>query len=161
MEPDEPLPWDHRLILQADLIAQSSKDPSTKVGAVLVGPDMEVRSTGFNGFPIGVNEREPGRWERPDKYSFVAHAERNAIDLAARTGTRTEGTTLYLNWEPRPCDDCTKTLIQAGIVEIVGPNRPFTNNRDWGMSASNKMLQEAGVRTRTVEIEQGELYADG
>ncbi len=172
--------WDEYFIKMAMLVATKSKDPSSKVGCVIVGPDNEIRSSGFNGFPRGVHETHadvvcelmcngddealnalepaPGdrlldRWDRPDKYEWVEHAERNALYNAARIGTALEGCTAYLNWEPYPCIDCTNGFIQVGIVEVVGPNIPFssTSNKDWKFDKSAIALGESGVKTRTVK----------
>ncbi len=77
------LSWDELFILQATLIAQKSKDPSTKVGCVIVNDDNVILSTGFNGFPRGIEEDWKDRWKRPEKYHWVEHAERNAIFNAA------------------------------------------------------------------------------
>ena len=65
-------------------VAEWSKDRSTKVGCVVIGPDREVRSMGYNGFPRGINDEIERRHARPDKYT--EHAERNAIYNAARVG---------------------------------------------------------------------------
>ena len=100
-----------------DQIAAKSKDPRTKVGAIIAGPDNEIRSTGFNGFPRGVDETKTSRWERPEKYKWVAHADRNAIDQAARVGTPCRGCTMYLPFPP--CSECAKSIIQVGIVVVI------------------------------------------
>ena len=75
--------WDHRFIELADHIAQWSKDPSTKVGCVIVGEDREIRSTGFNGFPRGIDDDEERLNNRDLKYPLICHAEENAIMHAA------------------------------------------------------------------------------
>ena len=80
------LVWDNRFLSMAKLIATWSRDRSTKVGAVIVGPNREVRSVGYNGFPRGVNDAIESRYERPGKYDWTEHAERNAIYNAARYG---------------------------------------------------------------------------
>ena len=167
--------WDEYYIKMAMLVAIKSKDPSTQVGCVIVGPDHEVRSTGFNGFPRGVFETHgdqlkdlsnaapdfkaspPGRllprWDRPAKYEWVEHAERNAVYNAARVGVPLKGCTAYLNWEPHPCVNCAKAFIQAGIIEVVGPNIPFPSHSgtDWKFDISCIMMDEAGVNYREVE----------
>jgi dCMP deaminase len=168
--------WDEYFIRLAMLVAEKSKDPSTKVGCILVGKDNNVLSTGFNGFPRGVWETasdpenglyhrrarlHPERWERPLKYDFVEHAERNAVYNAARHGVRLDGARAYLNWEPYPCKDCTKAFIQSGIVEVIGPDIEFPNHNkatgggwshgdQWRMSISRTMMDEAGVNYRSV-----------
>lgn len=135
-------------IKMASLVATKSKDRSTKVGAVIVGPDDEVRSVGYNGFPRGVDDDVEARHERPAKYLFVAHAEANAIFNAARVGIPTKGCTLYMNFAPIPCAECTKAIIQAGIVKIVGPSVPFPGKGEqWeeSLKASKEMLKEANI----------------
>lgn len=145
------LTWDELFILQATVIAQKSKDPSTKVGCVIVGDDNAILSMGFNGFPRGVDENDPSRWQSPEKYHWVEHAERNAIYNAARHGINLMGARAYLNFEPKPCADCTRALIQAGIKEIVGPNRPFSGKgagMHYSIDHADIMLREAGVSQR-------------
>src|SRR4051812_31931200 len=100
------LKWDERFINLALHIAGWSKDESRKVGCLIVGPQGEIRSTGYNGFPRGVDDTLPGRNERPAKYQWTEHAERNAIYNAARVGTPLEGTSIYLPWFP--CVDCAR-----------------------------------------------------
>lgn len=107
---------------------------------------------------ILTNEVDPERWhKRPEKYQWVEHAERNAIYNAAREGITLKGSTAYLNWEPVPCSDCARALIQAGIVEIVGPNIPFGGvgaGKHYHVDEISKtMLKEAGVRIRTIKME--------
>lgn len=153
-----PTSWDIYFVKMAQLVMTKSKDPSTQVGAVIVGPDNEVLSTGFNGFPRGVREHEPGypdvldqeRWKRPQKYLWVEHAERNAILNAARVGTKLLGSKMYLNMEPCVCTDCAKAIIQCGIKSVVGPSIPFagvgkgTHYDTHGVAPI--MLEEAGVK---------------
>lgn len=161
--------YDEYFIKLAELISQKSKDPSAQVGCVIVGPDNEIRSTGFNGFPRGVHEKDYShyngfnampafseikaslRWERPAKYEWVEHAERNAVYNAARTGVALKGCRAYLNWVPTPCIDCTRAFIQVGIVEVIGPDRPFTTNNDWKFATGVTMMAETGLEQRWVE----------
>lgn len=147
--------WDEMFILQAALIAQKSKDPSTKVGCVIVGDDNAVLSMGFNGFPRGIGENDSRRWKRPEKYHWVEHAERNAIYNAARNGINLNGARAYLNWEPKPCADCTRALIQVGIKEIIGPDRAFSGKgagKHYSINHADIMLKEAGVRQRVFRV---------
>jgi len=143
--------WDEYFMGMAVYVATRSKDRSTKIGAVLVGPNKEVRSTGYNGFARKVNDDVDSRHERPTKYFFMEHAERNAIYNAARVGTMTEGCVLYVAGRP-PCADCARAIIQAGIKEVVvealeHKSRPEI---DWesNTAAAMEMLKEAGVTVR-------------
>jgi dCMP deaminase len=151
MKADPNVPnWDRYFVEMAKLVSTKSKDPSTKVGAVIVSSTNEVLSTGFNGFCRGIDEHAPGRWERPDKYSWVAHAEANAIYNAARNGIRVAGARMYLNWAPTPCIECTKAIIQAGIIGVLGPDIPFAGKgKQWEehFKLTKIMLREAGVDT--------------
>ncbi len=144
----------------AYLAASKSKDPSTKVGCVIVRDNI-VLSMGYNGFVRGVREDLPSRWERPTKYSWVEHAERNACYNAARNGINLYGSTAYLNWEPLPCIECVKALIQVGVKEIIGPNRSFVNRAsagsknvaDYKLDICQEMMSEAGIITKRYDIE--------
>lgn len=82
--------------------ARLSKDTSTKVGALIVGPSQEVRALGYNGAPRGssADELADVRNVRPEKYFWFSHAELNAITNAARVGTPLEGSTLLVTHPP-------------------------------------------------------------
>lgn len=99
------------------LVAARSKDPNTKTGCIIVGPDHEIRTTGYNSFPRGIVDNVPMRLERPEKYFWIEHAERNAIYNAARVGVPLLDCTLYLNW--LCCMDCARAIIQVGITHVV------------------------------------------
>jgi dCMP deaminase len=106
--------WDRRFMELALHVAQWSKDPSTKVGAVIVRPDRRIVSIGYNGFPSGVCDHEERYAERAVKYKFVSHAERNALDNVSQD---VKGCTLYSTLQP--CPECAKSIIQKGIAEVV------------------------------------------
>jgi dCMP deaminase len=131
-------------------VATRSKDRSTKVGCVIVGPDNEIRATGYNGFPRGVDDANQARHERPEKYLWTEHAERNAIYNAARIGTPLDGCRAYLPWFP--CMDCARALVQVGIVELVAL-KPDLNDPKWGedFKRVGTLLSEAGMALRFVE----------
>lgn len=124
--------------------ATKSKDP-TKVGAVIVGPDGDVRVTGFNGPPAGVLD-SPERRERPTKYLFASHAEANMVAFAARHGIRTEGCTVYVTHAP--CSACMRSLIQAGITRIVFGNGTTSMPLE-EFKAAAEMAEEASVEYLT------------
>lgn len=129
---------------------KSSTDPSTQNGAVLVLDDMTSPIVAANHFPRGVKETEE-RWQRPLKYSYVEHAERQSIYVAAKRGFQTDGCTMYCPWVC--CSDCARAIIQAGIIEVVGHDFELHNSRDdWkeAVRIGREMLAEAGVKLRFV-----------
>jgi len=137
--------WDARFMEMARMVATWSKDRSTGVGCVLVSPDRLIISTGYNGFPRGLDDDNAARHQRPAKYTWTEHAERNAIYNAARLGVSTRGATAYVNWWP--CMDCARGLVQAGIVRLVA-REPDVSNPKWGETqhAALELLQECGVQ---------------
>lgn len=141
--------WDLRFLEMAKLIASWSKDPSTRVGCVIVGPDREIRSTGFNGFPRGIADTLTRYNDREQKYPLVCHGEENAILHAARIGVSIKGCVAYGTWPP--CTRCARSFAQVGISEIIYPagiEIPDRWRADFDMSLA--LLREAGVRVRTV-----------
>ena len=101
----------------AHTVKLKSKDVNTQIGAIIVGRDKEIVSTGYNSFPRGLQDNLKERQERPEKYYWFEHAERNAIYNAARIGVSTKGTTMYLSCGI-PCSDCARGIINAGITRI-------------------------------------------
>jgi len=139
--------WDRRFLALADHVSKWSKDPSTKVGCIIVGSDREIRSTGFNGFPRGIEDDER-LTIREQKYPIVCHAEENAIMHAARIGVSLKGCKAYVTWPP--CTRCARGLIQAGVEEVVYPAEARIPER-WKVDfdISTGMMQEAGVGFRS------------
>lgn len=111
--------WDLRYIALARHVAGWSKDPSTKVGAVLVRPNNSVASTGFNGFPPGHDDDPALYADREYKYAHVVHAEENAINFL---GSRSDGFTLYTSFPC--CPDCVQCAGETGVSRIVHPPLP-------------------------------------
>lgn len=135
--------WDRRYLTLADAVAQWSKDPSTKIGVVIV-KDNVVQATGYNGFPPGV--ADDGRLhEREKKYPIIVHGEMNAI---LQAGNRCRGATLYLSspFGGVPCSNCTKHLITAGITRVVG--YVAGDNPRWteDCKRAEDLLHEAGIK---------------
>jgi dCMP deaminase len=132
--------WTQRFLDLAGHVAQWSKDPATKVGAVAVdGASKRVLETGYNGPPRGVRDL-PSRFERPAKYYCTAHAEQNLVAHAARSVL--EGATVYVTHAP--CCDCAKLLINAGVKRIVCGSGQ-TNMKPEMFEAARTMFAEAGV----------------
>ena len=146
-------------MLMANGVSNYSRVRSTKVGAVIVGPDNEVRSIGYNGFPRGVDDDVEHRHERPTKYLFAEHGERNAIYNAARVGIPTKGCTLYVTSNPSkfpPCADCARAIIQAGITRVVQEKLDHNSEaaKRWEESsrATFEMFTEAGIIFDEVDL---------
>lgn len=131
----------------AEHVATWSKDRSRKVGCVIVGPDNEVRSLGYNGFPRCIADDIEKRHQRPTKYFFTEHSERNAIFNAARVGIPVKGCRMYLHWYP--CADCARSMIQSGINEMICVEPNWDDER-WGNDFINvrNMLAECGMKVR-------------
>lgn len=143
--------WDKYFITLAYLISMKSKDPSTRVGAVIVDKDNIIRSTGYNGLPRGVYDHSHRYINKDYKYNACNHAEENAILHCARIGISTANCIIYATWHP--CAFCTKSIIQAGISEIVF-HEEFPgnyNSEKWAGSIeiAKEMLTEAGVAIRS------------
>ena len=137
----------HRFLELAKQISTWSKDPSTQVGCVVVGPDREIRSTGFNGLPRGIDDTDERLNNREIKYPMICHAEENAIMHAARTGISLKNCIAYVTWPP--CTRCARSLIQAGVSEIVYPKEVEIPDRweaDFDMSLN--MFKESKTVVR-------------
>ncbi len=153
--------WDKRFLELAFVIAKWSKDTSTKTGAVVVGNKKEIRAMGYNGMPRGVNDNVDERYERPLKYSYFEHAERNAIYNACFTGTMLDGCTMYATHPP--CCDCARAIIQSGITRVVsttnmggtkGKEEASTCKSNWRHTCDDslKMFKEADVTIDIIEL---------
>lgn len=134
--------WDLRFIQLARHISSWSKDPSTKVGAVITDSKRRVVAHGYNGFPRGVLDSEELYEDKEQKYPRVVHAELNAI-LNSRGVV--EGCTLYVHPLP-PCPECAKAIIQSGIAKVVMLDPPREDSL-WAQRfrVSKEMFEQAGV----------------
>lgn len=145
-----PITWDEKFMTMAYLAAMKSKDESTHVGAVIVGPSNEIRTTGFNSFPRGLNDDIPERQRRPDKNFWIEHAERNAIYNCARMGLSTDGCSIYIAMFP--CAACARAIIQAGIVEVIVhqslDKSADMSHWDEDFIHSETMMKEVGIKIR-------------
>lgn len=144
------LSWNRYFFNLVEAIALKSKDESSKIGAVIVGPDKEIRATGYNGFPRGVKDTVRERHERPLKYKYTEHAERNAIYNAARHGASVNGCTLYCHWPP--CSDCARAIVQAGIKRVYTIYSFKDCPERWheDMKISKEILKEGKVIIRSI-----------
>lgn len=123
-----------------------SKDINTQIGVVIVGEDNEIISTGYNSFARGMNDDIPERQERPEKYYWMEHAERNSIYNAARIGVSTKGCEMYLSCDI-PCTDCARAIIQSGIKKIYIVKGETAKGHHWDEhhKRSEQMFKECGV----------------
>ena len=128
----------------ADLVASWSKDRSTKVGCVVIDSKRTILATGYNGFPRGIDDDVEGRHERPDKYAWAEHSERNALYSAARNGISLEGSMMYVTM--CPCTDCARGIIQSGVKTVI-TNKQSLDNPRWAESfkITKEMLDESDV----------------
>jgi dCMP deaminase len=148
--------WDVHFLQQALLWSTMSKDPNTRVGAVIAGPDRTIRTSGFNGFPRGIADSVVRLTVRDTKLRLMVHAERNAICSAARNGIATSGCTLYiaatddsgLVWGGPPCTACTIELIQAGITRVIAYRQKSPSKWHDDLMFARSLLSEAGVSYR-------------
>lgn len=133
-------------------VAKLSKDPSTKVGAVIFDPKRRLVSAGYNGFARGVRDTEARLNDRETKYKLVLHAEKNAIMFATAS---LNGCTLVVT---HPCcAQCAALVIQAGIAHVMFPQPSFEFITRWAddLALTYQQFQEAGVTV--TEINEGEL----
>jgi len=140
--------WTEYFLNIAEQVKLKSKDKSTQIGAVIVGIDNEVLSTGYNSFPRGLDDTKEERQERPEKYFWFEHAERNAIYNAARIGVSLKNSTIYLT-SGLPCMDCARGIVNSGIKVVWCKTECTTKNKEkWVESQmkSQQLLNECGVQ---------------
>jgi dCMP deaminase len=141
--------WDEYFMRMVYLASYKSKDNRTNIGAVVVGKEHEILSTGYNSFPRGLNDSVPARFIRPEKYFWFEHAERNAVYNACRSGVSLVGATMYT--QAIPCCDCCRGVIQSGIKELVLHTQAVNTFGDkWYEQGlrSLEMCKECGVEIR-------------
>ena len=141
------LPWDTRFLDMAELVSSWSKDPSTKVGAVIVDQERRVVSLGYNGFPKGVLDDDRLN-KRETKYKIIVHAECNALLFAGRPLTQCS---MYTH-PFMPCPTCAGLIIQAGITRVVSCESSVCRWQE-EFETSRKMFEEAGVELIEYDLE--------
>lgn len=140
--------WDEWFISLAYAIANKSKDPSTKVGALIIRPDRTIAAAGYNGFPRSIADTEERLNNRPIKYSLIIHAEMNAV-LTARENL--SGYTLY-TVPFMPCDRCFVHMLQAGITRFVFPKATADQESRWGDAFNTVRLLAEEAKVELVEM---------
>jgi dCMP deaminase len=138
-----PFKWDLRFLSLAKLVSTWSKDPSTKVGAVIVRPDHSIVSVGFNGFPRNMEDKPEWYLNREEKYSRIVHAEVNAL-IQAKTDVTSY--TLY-TYPFMCCDRCVVQMLQAGIGRFVFPVENEEVSIRWGDAFQKTMdiIRESNI----------------
>ena len=134
--------WDEYYINMLEVVSLKSKD-TTKTSAIIVGPNNEIRSTGYNGPPRGFNDADKTKFVKPEKYYWVEHAERNAIYNAARNGTSIDNCIIFASHFP--CIDCARGIVNSGIIRVIVSNK----NLD-AFSHKDSMYYEH--KDRTIEM---------
>lgn len=133
--------WRKRFLGLAREVAQWSKDPSAKVGAVVVSPDRRRFSVGYNGFPSHISDDPALLADQVMKNKLMVHAELNAI-LNARTDL--SDWSMFIT---RPCCyECAKAIVQAGIGNVYWLHRDDTRSK-WREShlMARSILDEARI----------------
>jgi len=139
----------HEFFLQIiDVCKKRSKDESSQVGSVIVGSGREIVATGYNSFPRGVDDSKSERQQRPEKYYWFEHAERNAIYNAARVGVSLKDCIIYI--PALPCMDCARAIVQVGIKTVIideDENNRWSKRPTWDehMKRTLELFNEAGV----------------
>lgn len=149
--------WDEYFMGIALLSSMRSKDPHTQVGACIVAKNNRIVGVGYNGFPNGCSDEELP-WERRGqnptdiKYSYVIHAEQNAILNSTKN---LKNAKLYITHFP--CNECCKIIIQSGIKEIIYLTDKFSNCTDYKFEAAKKMMALTKVKYRQLVINKRSL----
>lgn len=135
--------WARRYLRVAKEVASWSKDPSTKVGAVLVSPDNHILSTGYNGFPQGLADTKERLETREIKYKYVRHAERNALSRA-RVVAQSNDLVMFITHPP--CSRCLVDMKAEGVGTIVFPeckDKEFVER--WGLEEVLEVADELNI----------------
>lgn len=145
------LTWDDYFMGLAKLSAMRSKDPSTQVGACIVGSDNRILSIGYNGTPNGFSD-DDFPWEREGKpletkYLYVCHAELNSILNFRGSRKDLEGAKIYVDLFP--CNECAKAIIQSGIKEVIYLSDKYKDQDNF--IASKKLFDQCGVKYKQLE----------
>ena len=137
--------WTRRYISLAKEIASWSKDPRTKVGAVVVGKEGQILSQGYNGFPRGIEDNPERLENREVKLKYVVHAEMNCIYNASLSGMSLKDSDLFVYGLP-VCSECAKGVIQVGVkrVFMCYPGEIDDKWRD-SFSTTQEMFFESGI----------------
>ena len=145
------LDWDTTFMGMAQLISFRSKDPNTRHGAIIIDQNNKIISLGYNGFPKGVSD-DLFPWTSPEKYDYVVHAERNAIDNSLTSNL--QNTKMYL-WSEKgylPCSQCAAGIVQRGISEIIIAHELKHDTKKFKWDPTRKMFEAANIKIRILNM---------
>ena len=145
--------WTVRFLRLAREVSTYSKDPSTKVGAVIVRPDKSVVSVGFNGFPRKMDDDPKLYKNRDEKYARIIHAEMNALIQAKQS---VEGCHLF-TWPFMCCDRCAIHMVQAGIERFISPLPTEKALRRWKDSFDRASLFFDEMGADNLQVPRGQI----
>ena len=149
--------FDELFLMMCELVALRSEDKSTKVGSVITDSRDTILSIGYNGFVRGF-KAESYHHNRPQKYLYTEHAERNAIYNAAKNGVSLKDAhSIYCNW--LPCADCARAISQIGISRVVinkDEQERMSNTSRWNdsHSATLEIFEQSGIMVVELQVEK-------
>lgn len=144
--------WDQRFLNLAKEISSWSKDPSTKVGCIIIKNVNEIVSLGYNGFPANDPDLESEYINRDIKYGKIIHAEINAVRHAISNGHwGLKGCTIY-TYPFMPCEDCAKVLIELNPDRIVSISANCEHLSRWkdSFEKSRKLFEQNQIEVVTL-----------
>lgn len=154
--------WDKHFLQMTLLNARLSKDPSTKVGAIIVTKDRDFISAGFNGLPRKLKDTEERLNNRETKLSLTVHAEMNAVLAAAKLGIKINDCVMYIVatdksgeiWGGPPCHRCLVEILQTGISKIVTYEQKSVPTKwEESIKLSKELIKEAGIEYKEIKLE--------
>ena len=150
--------WDKRFLRVAKEVSSWSKDPSSKIGAVICS-NRRILSTGYNGFPSSISDNSDRYTNREEKYRYVVHAEMNAIYNATKNGISLQDSTVYV-WGLPVCIECAKGIISVGVNNVICAFDPEKTSSKWIESFEDTLdiFEESGiiVKTSTMKYVEGD-----
>ena len=136
--------WADRYLSICNEVASWSRDPSTQVGAVVVGDKGQILSQGYNGFPRNIRDNANRYNDKKRKYELIVHAEMNAIYNATLNGQSLQGSTMYI-FGLGVCHECAKAIIQVGITQVVAQCKEIKPGWEDSCNLTKKLFEEAGI----------------
>ena len=142
---DFELDWDTYYMAQCFLISMRSPD-TTKHGAIIVGPNNSVLSQGYNG-PVDGMDDSFIPMTRPDKYSYMIHAEENSI--LSFNGYIPEGSRIYVTG--MPCSKCTRMILRKRIFHIIYGPQGSNCVDELDLKATLFMIEQKGAKLESYD----------